>query len=380
MNKSRFFLLLSCAVFCLNVSAANFKVKVVKVSGSALYRKNSQSMWLLVKPDIMLSKSCQIKTKAKSEVSLEIPGKGLIKIHEMSFVKLEKLDKTGKSFAVKVKLSFGRIWNRFKKNITGESSSMSVETPAAVAAIRGTSFYVSSEQKTKTAKIGVWTGLVEVKSTRTMGSKMVKPNYEIIVLYNKPLQDPIKMARDEANRAKEFQQAIEGMGMAAAFPAARGMVEINDMQTNQARDTLNRVSMQMKGEKIVRKDFEKLKVSLARLYADTGYYPAKELSGKAVRKGARNSLKCLLKNKDRTGKKIRKWKGPYIDSDLKDPFGGYYGVYLKKTPKGTEIMMIYSMGVDKLPDVRGGRNNNDEETMYPIYRLKRDAEKEKKKR
>ena len=41
--------------------------------------------------------------------------------------------------------------------------------------------------------------------------------------------------------------------------------------------------------------------------------------------------------------------------------------------------MIYSLGVDKLPDIRGGRNNNDEETMYPIYRLKRDAEKEKKK-
>lgn len=375
MRKLCFFLLYSCAVFCISAVAANFEVKVVKVSGSALYRKNSQSMWLLVKPDIMLGKSCQIKTKAKSEVTLEIPGKGLIKIHELSFLKLEKLDKTDKNFAVKLKLSFGRIWNRFKKNISGESSSMSVETPAAVASIRGTSFYVSSEEKSKTARIGVWTGLVEVKSTRVMGSKMVKPDYEIIVLYNKPLQDPIKMARDEANRAKEFQQAIEGMGMAAAFPAARGMVEINDMQTNQARDTLNRVSMQMKGGKIVQEDFKKLKVALARLYADTKYYPAKELSGKTVRKGAKDSLQCLLKNEDRAGKKIRKWKGPYIDSNLKDPFGGYYGVYLKKTPKGTEIIMLYSFGVDKLP---GG--NNDEEAMYPVSRLQRDAENEKKKR
>ena len=375
MSKLRFFLIIVCCVFCFNASAAKFMVKVVKVSGSALYRKNSRSMWLIVKPDLMLSKSCQIKTKAKAEVSLEIPGKGLIKIHEMSFIKLAKLDKTGKSFAVKIRLSFGKIWNRFKKNISGESSSMSVETPAAVAAIRGTSFYVSSEKKTKTAKIGVWTGLVEVKSTRKSGSKMVKPNYEIIVLYNKPLQDPVKMARDASNRAKEFQQAIENMGMAATFPAARGMVEINDMQTNKARDTLNRVRMQMKGGKIVQEDFKKLKVSLARLYADTKYCPAKELSGKAVRKGARNSLQCLLKNKDRRGKKIRKWKGPYIDSDLKDPFGSQYGVYLKKTPKGTEIMMLYSMGVDKMP---GG--NNDEEAMYLIRHLKRDAEKEKKKR
>ena len=38
-------------------------------------------------------------------------------------------------------------------------------------------------------------------------------------------------------------------------------------------------------------------------------------------------------------------------------------------------MMLYSMGVDKMP---GG--NNDEEAMYLIRHLKRDAEKEKKKR
>jgi hypothetical protein len=87
-----------------------------------------------------------------------------------------------------------------------------------------------------------------------------------------------------------------------------------------------------------------------------------------------------LENKDRGGKKIKKWKGPYIDSDLKDPFGGKYGVYFKKTPRGTEFLMLYSYGVDRLPDRRGGRNNNDEETMYLIRRLKTDAEKEKKNR
>jgi FecR-like protein/type II secretion system (T2SS) protein G len=375
MSKSRFFLLILSAVFCFNANAAKFMVKVIKVSGPAQYRKNSRGKWLEIKPKLQFSRNYQIKTGAKAEVSLEIPGKGLIKVHEMSFIKLDKLNKKGKSFTVRVKLSFGRIWNRFKKNISGESSSMTVETPAAVAAVRGTSFYVASEENTKTAKIGVWTGLVEVKGTNASGSKMVKPNYEIIVLYNKPLQDPIKMARDASNRAKEFQQAIENMGMAATFPAARGMQEMNDMQTNQARDLVNKMGRQVRGGKIVQEDFKKLKVSLARLYADTKYHPGKELSGKSVRKISRNSLRCLLENKDRSGKKIKKWKGPYIDSDLKDPFGGKYGVYFKKTPKGTEYLMLYSYGVDKMP---GG--NNDEETMYIVRRLKTDAEKEKKNR
>jgi FecR protein/Type II secretion system (T2SS), protein G len=378
MSKLRFFLLVLSAVLCFNANAAKFMVKVIKVSGTAQYRKNSRGKWLAIKPKLQFSRDYQIKTGPKAEVSLEIPGKGLIKVHEMSFIKLDKLNKNGKSFSVRVKLSFGRIWNRFKKNITGESSSMTVETPAAVAAVRGTSFYVASEKNTKTAKIGVWKGLVEVKGARRSEAKMVKPNYEIIVLYNKPLQDPIKMARDASNRAKEFQQAIENMGMAATFPAARGMMKINDMQTNKARDTLNRVRMQMKGGKIVQEDFKKLKKSIARLYADTKYHPGKELSGKSVRKGARNSLKCLLENKDRAGKKIKKWKGPYIDSNLKDPFGGKYGIYFKKTPRGTEFLMLYSFGVDRLPDRRGGKNNNDEETMYPIRRLKTDAKKEKR--
>jgi len=208
MSKSRFFLLIVSAVFCFNANAAKFMVKVIKVSGSAQYRKSSRGKWLEIKPKLLFSRNYQIKTGAKAEVSLEIPGKGLIKVHEMSFIKLDKLSKKGKSFTVRVKLSFGRVWNRFKKNISGESSSMTVETPAAVAAVRGTSFYVASEENTKTAKIGVWTGLVEVKGTNTSGSKMIKPNYEIIVLYNKPLQDPIKMARDASNRAKEFQLSI----------------------------------------------------------------------------------------------------------------------------------------------------------------------------
>jgi hypothetical protein len=374
MSGLRFFSLLACAVFCLNAVAADLEVKVIKVTGSAHYRK-SGGKWQEIKPELKLPENCQIKTAAKTEVSLEIPDKGLIKIHELSLIKLNKLTKKGKNVKVRVNLSFGKIWNRFKKNVKGESSDMTVETPAAVAAVRGTSFYVSSEEKTKTAKIGVWEGLVEVMGSRVAGSKMVKANYEIIVLYNKPLQDPIKMAREESNRAQEFQQAIDNMGMAAAFPAARGMVEINDMQTNQARDTLNKARMQLRGGEIVQKDFVKLKQAIARLYADTGYHPGKEVSGKEVRKGARNSLQCLLKDKDRAEKTIKKWKGPYIDSDLKDPFGGTYGVYYKKTPRGTEYLMLYSFGVDKLP---GG--NNDEETMYRITILENDAKAEKKNR
>jgi len=373
MNKMRFFLLIICSVFCLNATAVPFVMKVIKVTGSAHFRRSRRSKWRTIKVKVELKRGYQVKTGPKSEVSLEIPGKGLVKIHERSLITLKQLNRKGKSFTVKVGLSFGKVWNRFKKSVKGESSSMEVETPAAVAAVRGTSFYVSSEENTKTAKIGVWTGLVEVKSTKKKGIKMVKPNHEIIVLYNKPLQDPMKMARDASNRAKEFQQAIENMGMAATFPAARGMVEINDMQTNRARDLVNKMGRQVRGGKIVQEDFKKLKISLARLYADTKYHPGKELSGKSVRKISRNSLRCLLENKDRKGTKIKKWKGPYIDSDLKDPFGGKYGVYLKKTPKGTEILMIYSYGVDKLP---GG--NNDEESMYLVRRLVTDAKKAKR--
>lgn len=376
MRKGYFFsgLLLVALLACPTLDAVALKANVIKVSGKVETSRNGRSgSWRPVKVKMALAHNYLIRTGENSSATLKIGDKGLITIHELSSMKLVTISRKKKNFKIKVKLFFGKLWNRFKKNVSGEKSSMSVDTPAAVAAVRGTSFFVESDKDSKNSTIGVWDGAVQVKSTRG-GTKLVEKNYEIIVLYNKPLQDPIRMQQDKINREREFQETIKNLGVANAFPVARGIAEINDMQVNQARDTIRKAHLQVKGDKIIYKDFNKLKQAIARLYADTKYHPGKEVSGRQVRKGYARSLECLVKNSDRAGKKIKKWHGPYLDSDLKDPFGNQYGAYLRKSPRGNEYVVIYSLGLDKSP------SRDDTETIYSMNRLKTDAQSEKKKR
>jgi hypothetical protein len=366
---------LSAAILVLllgaGLNAEEIKAKVLKVTGTVSCKVGEKGEWSPLNEKAELGKDYFIETKEKSSASLEIPGKGVIMIHEMSSVALTSIDRTGQNFSVKVKMFFGTVWNRIKKNEKDEKSTLSVDAPAAVAAVRGTSFYVVSDANTKDARIGVWEGSVDVTGRTGPEIKNVPANFEIIVLYNKPIQDPIKMKMEEIRRERELQQNILNLGVSAMFPAARGMQEMNDMQTNQAADIVNATGARIKGERNVQEDFKKLKKAMARLYADTGYVPNKDVGGNAVRKGAPNSLVCLLQDEDRKGGKIPKWKGPYIDSNLKDPFGGKYGVYLRKTGRG-EYIILYSPGIDKMPTT-----DDDVESLYKMQDLQDDAKAEK---
>lgn len=352
------------------LNAAEIKARALKVTGNVVYKTGESGAWQSLQAKMELGKNCFIETREKASVSLEVPDKGVIMIHELSSISLVSIDRSGQNFSVRIKMFFGRLWNRIKKNEKDEKSSVCVDAPAAIAAVRGTTFYVESNADTNTAKIGVWEGAVNVTGRAGPETKTVEANYEIIVLYNKPLQDPVKMKLEEIRRERELQENILNLGVASMFPAARGMVEINDMQTNQATDALNKAKAQIKGEKIIRDDFEKLKKAIARLYADTGYLPGKEITGNQVRKGALNSLNCLVKDEDRRGARIPKWKGPYLDSDLKDPFGGQYGVYLGKTRAGGEYLILYSLGFDKLP------SKDDTEMIYKMQELQKNAKPE----
>ncbi len=353
------------------LSADEITAKVLKVTGTVSCKSGEKGEWSPLQEKAELGKDSFIETKEKSSVSMEIPGKGVIMIHELSSVALTSIDRSGQNFNVKLKMFFGTVWNRIRKNEGDEKSTLSVDAPAAVAAVRGTSFYVVSDAKTNDARIGVWDGSVDVTGRSGPDTKTVEPNFEIIVLFNKPIQDPVKMKLEEIQRERELQQNILNLGVAAMFPAARGMQEMNDMQLNEATDIVNKAGAQIKGERIVQEDFKKLKKAIARLYADTGYVPNKDIAGNQVRKGSPTSLNCLLKDEDRAGAKIPNWKGPYLDSNLKDPFGGKYGVYLKRTPAGGEYVILYSLGIDKMP------GEDDVESLYKLQDLQNDAKAEK---
>ena len=251
----------------------------------------------------------------------------MVIVHELTTLRLSFLKKSEPTSGVKIRMPFGRIWTKFKSVAKGKKPCIRVYTPAAVATVRGTSFFVESEKNSKKSRIGVWEGSVDVASQQARKkARSVKAGYEILVLYNTPLTNPSKMAKKELERRQRFEKQIESLGVASTFGAVRGMAEMNEMALKEAEDTVNNVRLRQKGDKIIAEDFKTLKKALARLYADTGFCPGK----RANKVSGRKSLRCLIANKNRRGKEIEGWQGPYMDSDLKDPFGTPYSVYLKK--------------------------------------------------
>ncbi len=348
------------------------EAEAIKVEGKVSFKDSAKTPWMRLKAKMKLRKSAIIKTAEGAKATLKIGEISVISIHELTIIRLSKLSDTKSGATIGIDMKCGRVDNELKKG-KGDETRMGIRTPAAVAAVRGTKYFVESNAKTKTARIGVWEGLVEVRSMTMKGqAKMVKPNYEIIVLYNKPLVDPIKMKMDEIRKEKEFRKNVQNINLVNKYTQAGAkMMEMNKMQTDKAEKLIKKIGLQKQGERIIREDFVKLKKAIARLYADTGYYP--QIEGSPV-KGTKGWT-CLVKNEDKDGKKIRRWKGPYIDSDFKDPFGGTYSVIMFKTPKGNPMLKISSAGIDK---VFG--NKNDESVIYGFAQLETDAKEEKKNR
>src|SRR5690606_14010872 len=188
-------------------------------------------------------------------------------VHAMSTVIISGLSGTEAKPQTKLELLVGKFWARRKSpeapaeggEKPADNARMEVTTPAAVASIRGTAFYVESDEITKNARIGVWEGLVAVGSRQTRGGKMVPAGAEILVLYNQPLIDPRKMEIERIKREQEFNKQLNELGLAGLF--GRDVAQVNEVLVNEAEGTIKDASAAKRGEEVVRKDFEVIMVS-----------------------------------------------------------------------------------------------------------------------
>lgn len=130
----------------------DWKAKITILKGTVQVIKDGNT--LPAKVNMILQKNDEIKT-AKGTVDLKIAGLGVFKLKKYTHLKLIELAKKNH-----LKLKNGKILlalDKLKKDTT-----FNVETPTAVAGIRGTSFLVSTEGES--TKVGVLTGKVEVRS------------------------------------------------------------------------------------------------------------------------------------------------------------------------------------------------------------------------
>lgn len=123
---------------------------------------------------MILHSGDEIETGKNARVDIQLPNFGIIRVNQNSELELEKVI-TDVNQAITAGLDKGQILCKLKKVKKGDE--FKVETPTAVAGIRGTTFLVESDEENKKSEIAVTEGSVEVVNKKDPEKKKtVKQN------------------------------------------------------------------------------------------------------------------------------------------------------------------------------------------------------------
>ncbi len=207
------------------VSENILKAKVTLVVGKAFILRDDNPTKIKMRIGDRILPNDVIITGKKSAVNVVIANRGIFKIKEDSNVSLKNLIKIdAENNVARIKITAGRIvlgLQKLKKNSTFE-----VETPTAVAGVRGTSFMVTVEKKETSAfpyfvkvkkkeeiitKIAVLTGKVELINPKNpkdnrMISKMRLATLKNDDFKNVKIEKITRLAMNEISSIKDLSE------------------------------------------------------------------------------------------------------------------------------------------------------------------------------
>ncbi len=137
--------------------------------------------WNRVRPGTILREGEYLKTSDNSNASLSI-GEDLIKVEEGSTVELHYVKSGGTALSV----ISGTILTKVEK--LTEGGSFNVNSPSAVAGVRGTSFRFSYDRKSGQSTVKVDEGIVEVGNTAIKNKSVMLDRNQRVSL--EKAQDP----------------------------------------------------------------------------------------------------------------------------------------------------------------------------------------------
>ncbi len=305
--------------------------RLVKIEGTVTFRPSFGAAWTPATLQTIVSAGGWLQTAKGARAILSFGKEAVTNIGEEAVLEVKEVEiNPDGTTRVRTSLTRGKIWSLVEK-LKSEKSRYEVETPTAIAGVRGTTFMVNVEPSGRSSRIGVVEGEVGVRS---MGEKpayvILKENMATVVVYNKPPTPPEVLEAREAAEWEEWKQSIPF----SEIGVIGGMAEIHAMQMEEAAKLVRETGFMQKAAKKADEDFKVFAAALRQYYLDTGAFPAKEQGG----------LKALLKNPGAEG-----WNGPYVDpgSNFMDPYGKPYFYHVKKTPKGSVYAEIFSMGLER---------------------------------
>lgn len=123
---------------------------------------------------MLLSSGDVITTSKSSRIDVQLENYGLIRINQNSKIELNKILGQANQ-KVNVKMESGQMLCKLKK--LDKENEFNIETPTAVAGVRGTTFLVQSQEDGKNSEIAVDEGKVEVINKNEPEKKsIINPN------------------------------------------------------------------------------------------------------------------------------------------------------------------------------------------------------------
>lgn len=159
MNSFRYTIILSSLVGVLWGQGAQLFGRITFPLGTVEVQKSQAPEWTAAQMRQEVFAGDKVRTQAKSRCEITLNGGGKFRIGEKSEVELTSATVTPLKKDFKAKVNAGQVWVAAKAAF-GETKSVTVRTPTAVAAIRGTKYRaVAGDEE---SSILVYDGKVDV--------------------------------------------------------------------------------------------------------------------------------------------------------------------------------------------------------------------------
>lgn len=215
------FILMISILGLLQIGSAQGKEfgKITLPLGKVQVQKNGSGAWIKAKPRMAVYEKDVIRTLAKSRCEISLKGGGKMRIGENAVLELTEANVKPMEKNFSANLKKGNIWVSAKAAF-GERKNISIRTPTAVAAIRGTKFRAKAGEEE--SSVLVYSGKVDVNSAKKVieeresllkkkGAKsgLGKPKFTLGPV--KVIQAPTAVAGPYEVTLEDWVSLVEGM-------------------------------------------------------------------------------------------------------------------------------------------------------------------------
>lgn len=177
---------------------------IVDFDGEVKIKKLGGSRWVSGAVDYVLKSEDEIKTGDQTYCILMLWDGSTVKLGDNTHVKVLSLKESENTCTSKFKLFVGKMWNQVNK-IANTKTSFEVETPHALAAVKGTEFEVRTDGEVD--EIMVYGGEVKVDDGRR--SMILKKHLQARCSYKGLEGKPRKLVREKFTRWQLWNIAID---------------------------------------------------------------------------------------------------------------------------------------------------------------------------